>query len=87
MLFKRTLIGIACGITIAIAVTSFVTIWEWLENPGGIFRDEEGTNWRFVYDTAISWFVPTLLQATPLAVLTCLLWARVRHGPRERTDG
>jgi arginine utilization protein RocB len=45
-------------------VTLVVTAWEWLENLNGIFHDGQGTNQRFVYDTAISWLLPTFLQST-----------------------
>jgi hypothetical protein len=53
--------GIAIGIAVSLTVTAFVTSWEWIANPGGIFRDTNGTNWQFVYDTAISWLIPTFL--------------------------
>ncbi|XOV88241.1 MAG: hypothetical protein ACFHX7_25345 [Pseudomonadota bacterium] len=60
---------------VATLVTTFVTVWEWLENPGGIFHDAAGTRWHFVFDTAISWFVPVLLQTFMIALLGHLAFA------------
>ena len=54
--------GLTIGFLSAFVITLVITIWEWLENPSGIFHNEDGTNWSFVYDTAISWFVPTFIQ-------------------------
>ena len=71
-------LGPAAGIAIASAVTLFVVAWEWLENPGGIFRGEAGTNWGFVYDTAISWFVPTFLPVAVIASALHLAWWLLR---------
>ena len=64
------LFGLSVGLSVAILVTAVFTVWNWLENPGGIFRDASGTNWGFVYDTASSWFLPTLM---PVAVASSML--------------
>ena len=66
--------GLAAAAAVALVVTIVVTVWEWLENPGGIFRGEAGTNWGFVYDTAISWFVPTFLAVAVVASALHLAW-------------
>jgi hypothetical protein len=71
-------IGPATGAVIASAVTFVMVAWEWVENPGGIFRGESGTNWNFVFDTAISWFVPTLINATLIALAVHLAWIFVK---------
>lgn len=71
-------LGIAAGAAISSAVTAIVVVWEWLENPGGIFRGESGTNWGFVFDTAISWFVPTFIYAALVASGLHLAWSLVR---------
>jgi hypothetical protein len=81
---RTLMVGVMLGITLAAAVALFVTVWEWVENPGGIFRDASGTNWAFIYDTAVSWFVPVALWASPvLASVRCGLWylARRREAP------
>ena len=81
-------LGPATGVVVSSAVTLFVVTWEWLENPGGIFRGEGGTNWGFVLDTAISWFVPTLIYAALVASgfhiawsVLAALYARFRNPP------
>lgn len=66
--------GPVTGVAVSLAVTLFVVTWEWLENPGGIFRGEAGTNWGFVLDTAISWFVPVFVSAAVLVSALQLLW-------------
>jgi|GEM_PF-1053037 len=77
---KYWFLGLATGFIAASLTTLIITVWEWIENPGGIFRDSSGTNWGFVYDTAISWFPPTFLyisiDATVVhAVLGTIVWA------------
>ena len=49
---------IVTGAFVSATVTLFIVAWEWLENPGGIYRDANGTNLGIVFDTAISWLVP-----------------------------
>lgn len=74
--------GIATGAVMSFAVTLIVVVWEWLENPGGIFHNENGTNWGFVLDTAISWFVPTFMYVAVIASIAHLLWWAVRKRRR-----
>ena len=50
--------GMQSAAVMFFTVTLIVVVWEWLENPGGIFHNENGINWGFVLDTAISWLVP-----------------------------
>ena len=72
------LFGILTGAAVATAITLIVTIWEWMENPGGIFHNAEGTNWGFVYDTAVSWFFPVFGWVAVTAALVHLTWSRLR---------
>lgn len=67
------LFGPAIGFISAVIVTLVIVIWEWLENPGGIFHDQSGTHWQFVYETAISWFTPTLITIAIIASTAHLL--------------
>ncbi len=46
--------GVVSGAAQAFTETLVVSVWEWLENPGRIYRGAPGTNWAFFYDTAIS---------------------------------
>ena len=74
--------GIAAGAVVSLTVTLIIVVWEWLENPGGIFRDENGTNWNFILDTAISWFVPTFILVGIIASAAHLLWSLIRNRGR-----
>ncbi len=67
--------GLVSGARIACCVTSFVTVWEWIENPGGIFRGAEGT---FVYETAMSWPAPTFPYAAVAASAMHLVYSGIR---------
>ena len=63
---------------LAILVALYFASYSWLENPGGIFRGEDGTNWPFVWDTWISWFLPTLVGLMPPAFLAHIGWQWIR---------
>jgi len=56
-----------------------VTLWEWLENPGGIFRGSEGTHWSFVAETAVSWLVPGFCYLALVGLVGHLLLSGLRH--------
>ena len=71
-------LGLALGAAVSSVVTVVVVIWDWLENPGGIFHSEIGTNWKFVFDTAISWFVPTFIYVVIIASALHAAWWIVR---------
>ena len=58
------LVGTSVGFIVALAM-SYV---DWRHNPQGIFHDELGTNWDFILETAVSWFVPVALIAFLLSV-------------------
>jgi hypothetical protein len=77
-------LGLAVGVVVSFIVTLIIVIWEWLENPGGIFRSEIGTNWNFVFDTATSWFVPTFIYVALIASALHLAWWIVRRHLRRK---
>lgn len=80
-LLKRFwLFGPSLGLIIAILATLTFTLWDWIENPSGIFHDSTGTNWNFVYDTAVSWFFPTFLQSTLILSVAHLLVSGILLG-------
>jgi hypothetical protein len=83
------LFGLAVGSSVSLLVTIFVTVWEWIENPGGIFRDEMGTHWQFVYDTAISWLLPTFLYVAIASSIIHLLFSGTKTfwRARSKTNG
>ncbi|MDO6618244.1 MULTISPECIES: hypothetical protein [unclassified Shewanella] len=70
--------GIISGLIVSVLVTLFIVIWEWLENPGGIFHGAEGTNWQFVYDTGISWFMPTFIYVAIIAAVSHLIYSAIK---------
>jgi hypothetical protein len=74
---QRWWLGPAIAAVVSVSVTIIMVAWEWLENPGGIFRDANGTNWGFLYDTAISWLFPTFGYVTATAVSVQLIWLGV----------
>lgn len=69
--------GLLFGLLLSVTVAAVMCVWEWLENPGGIFHDADGTNWGFVYDTATSWFVPTVSPSVVLATVAHYLYRRI----------
>ncbi len=79
--------GLVIGALVACGVTLFVTVWEWIENPGGIFRGAEETHWRFVYETAVSWLAPTFLYAAVAASAMHLAYSGIRAALRRRRAG
>jgi hypothetical protein len=58
----------------ATSISVGVTLWEWLENPSGIYHDGTTTHWQIVYETAFSWLIPTTGYLFLLAVMTQLIW-------------
>lgn len=73
------LFGIVTGAFLSTAITVTVLIWEWLENPGGIYRNATGTNFGIVFETAISWLVPVFLGTVVIATIAHLLWSGIRR--------
>jgi hypothetical protein len=74
------------GGLVSLLVTVIVTVWDWVENPGGIFRDATGTNWQFVCDTAISWLLPTFLYVAVISSVIHLMVSGIRRGLRSRSQ-
>lgn len=91
---KFWLFGLSVAAGLAILLSSIFTVWDWAENPGGIFRDIAGTNWRFVYETAASWFVPTFLYTLVTACALHIIIGRLivlirnrKHGASNADEG
>jgi len=83
---KTCLFAISVGIAAGVVLAGIFTVWNWLENPGGIFRDDSGTHWSFVYDTAASWFFPTLVYVTVIAAIGHLGYSALRAVYRKRNS-
>ena len=57
------------GLVLSLALTLIVTSMELIENPGGVFRQDEGVHWPNTLETVWSWFYPTFLLASLIAFL------------------
>ncbi|MBK1879560.1 hypothetical protein [Pelagicoccus mobilis] len=67
-LVKLIIRALVASVLICLILSIWVTFYEWKEDPAGIFRGENGTNWNFVFDTFNSWFWPSLISVAPIAV-------------------
>lgn len=81
---KSAWFGVTIGGLAAALVSLFMTTWDCLENPAGIFRGPDGTNWRFVFETLTSWFFPIFVGAACTAMLGHLMVTRLRRRAIER---
>ncbi len=65
--------GLALGVVASAVLAMVMTYADWRLNPGHIFRDEQGTHWTMVWETLVSWFVPTIPAAVILSVAILFL--------------
>lgn len=72
------IVGAGLGVATGLLVASAMSFVDWRMNSGGIFHNEQGTNWLFVRETWVSWFIPVVLSAS--AVLAPLVAWRARRG-------
>lgn len=70
--------GLCIALVFSVLLAGLFSMWNWVENPGGIFHDSVRTNWGFVYDTAASWFVPIFLYTFGAASAMHLLKSQFR---------
>lgn len=68
--------GLLVGAVVAAVLASGFAFADWLGNPGGIFRGDEGTRWVVVWETFFSWFWPLLLLC--LLAAFAFTWRRSR---------
>jgi len=57
-------------------VAAVMTILDWRLNPGGIFHNAHGTDWKMVRETAFSWFLPVALVASVAGAIVLSLFSR-----------
>ena len=59
-----------------LVIASVMTFQDWRLNPGGLFRANNQTQWNVVWDTWISWFLPTvaLTSIFGIGAALCLNW-------------
>ena len=79
--YRRSWIfGILIGIAMGLIVALVMSYLDWQHNPEGIFHNEIGTNWGFVLDTAVSWFVPVALVSCVLSIAVLICISRWKKG-------
>ena len=85
VLARSLLTGLAIGIAVGLLVAAPITFMEWLDNPGGVYRNAQGTIWAHVGETLWSWFWPFVLLVTPVAVAVSA-W-RLRRAAGRNPEG
>jgi len=82
-LARSLFVGLLAGAAVAVSVTLVATVWDWWENPAGLFRNADGTRWDIVAETAWSWLVPAFVYAATLSAVLHAAW-RAGAGLRAR---
>jgi H+/Cl- antiporter ClcA len=81
---KSWIIGSAVGVVVGLVVAASFTFADRRLNPGGIFRDENGTRWGILLETGLSWFLPVALLV--FIVVTALhYWLAPSTADHKRT--
>ena len=80
---RAVVTAIVSSLLVAFLVGAGYAFYDWRLNPGGIFRGPDGTNWRFVYETTVSWLVPTFLWLLPVFLGIAWLIGRLRKPVAE----
>jgi hypothetical protein len=77
---RSWMLGGVVGLTAGVLVSATMTFLDWRLNPTGLFHGEQGTHWRVVAETALSWFWPVALIAAVLTILVqlAIAWLRAR---------
>ena len=76
MTWRNLRVAAAVGFGAAFVIAAWITFFDWRLNPGGIFRDSQGTNWSIVLETGWSWFFPVAIAATALALVVVSVFRR-----------
>lgn len=80
MRIKHWLLGLVIGLTAGVLTGAFYAYSDWRLNPGGIFRNDHGTDWGIVMETVTSWWVPVAGWVTFLSwVVLFLVLRRKKH--------
>ena len=62
------------GSVVGTLTAALFAIWDWVENPGGIFRGPEGTSWSIVLETGLSWLIPAFLIVGGGTLVVRIVW-------------
>ena len=65
--------GLGLAVLVAAGIAGTASFLDWRLNPGGVFRNPEGTSWPVVWETWVSWFVPAVLLIAAL-LIPSLAW-------------
>lgn len=68
--------AILLGVTAGFIVASVMSFLDWSLNPSGIYHSDIGTNWQFVWDTWISWFMPACAAGSAVSVPALTWWSK-----------
>jgi len=71
--------SILAGFCVSIIFTSIILTWECLENPSGLFYSQSKIHWGFIYDTGISWFIPTFSYTAIIAAFLQLVYSAIKR--------
>ena len=67
-------VDLKLGSVVGTLKAALFTIWDWIENPRGIFRGSDGTSWLIVLETGLSWFLPTFLIVGAGTLVIRIIW-------------
>lgn len=82
-LSHSTYLALKLGSVVGTLTAAAFAIWDWIENPGGVFRGQDGTSWPIVLETGLSWFIPTFLIVGGGTLVIRIVWLFVYR----RRDG
>ena len=71
--------SLTIGLIFALILTLIIVVWELIENPGEIYFNNNGINWKFIYDLTISWFVPTFIYATVIVAIAQIIFSGIKR--------
>lgn len=83
MLHSAIIKGGLVGGLVACVIATIPTFLDWQTNPGGLFRDLNGTRWDIVFETALSWLWPLALLTVPIGAAVGA-WVTRRSGREKR---
>ena len=67
-------VALKLGSVVGSLTAAFFAIWDWIENPGGIFRGPDGTSWSIVLETGLSWLIPAFLIVGGGTLVVRIVW-------------
>lgn len=78
MKLKQWMLGLVIGLTAGLLVGGYYAYTDWQLNPGGIFHNEQGTDWGIVIDTVTSWWLPIAAWGTGITWVVLFVVGKLR---------